>query len=135
MVITCSVATSSSSFYSYFSPSCLHLEGKRSTLPRSKTVSIQSPSQPRRRVNSECKADPFRFLLALIGPPVAGIQSSIQPTESMKIVHHILQTAWKPSHHSFLYRESVHAYILSLAPSQALIVGTLLPNKSLVSSP
>jgi len=36
---------------------------------------------------------PFRFLLALIAPPVAGIRSSIQPTESTKTALHILQTA------------------------------------------
>jgi hypothetical protein len=49
------------------------------------------------------------FLSALTDPPVTSIQAAIQPKESLKIALHILHRARKPSHHSFVGRESIQA--------------------------
>ena len=76
-----------------------------------------SPSHPLQRhdwccVYTEHKADPFGFLLALIDPPMAGVQSLVQPTKPLKIAPRILHRARKPGHHSFVRRESTQAHHL-----------------------
>lgn len=61
-------------------------------------------------IYTKLEADPIQFLLVLINPPMAGIQSLSQPTESLKVAPRSFHRAWKPSHHSFIGRESVQAH-------------------------
>jgi hypothetical protein len=60
-----------------------------------------------RRINTEHKVDPTGFPLAFIDSPVANIQSSIPPTESLNIALCIFHRAQKQSHYSLLGRESI----------------------------
>ena len=74
-----------------------------------------SPSHPfqyydRCSVCTKPEVDPIGFLLVLINPPMAGIQSLIQPTESLKVAPYIFHRARKPSRHSFISREKVQAH-------------------------
>jgi hypothetical protein len=45
---------------------------------------------------------------------VAGVQSLVQPTKSLKIAPRILHRVWKLDHHSFVGRESIQALYLEL---------------------
>jgi len=58
--------------------------------------------------------DPIGFLLAPLNPPVAGVQSLVQPTKPLKIAPRILHRVWKPGHHSFIGRESIQSNLLEL---------------------
>jgi len=60
-----------------------------------------------RRMDAERKTYSVRFPLELIDSLLAGIQSLVQPTESLKITLPIPRTGRKPSHHSLKGRESL----------------------------
>jgi len=62
------------------------------------------------RIDAEHRADPVGFLLVLIDCPLVGIQSLVQPMESLKVVLCILYRAQKPIHHSFIGRKSLQVH-------------------------
>ena len=63
-----------------------------------------------RRIDAEHKADAAGFLLALIDCPLVGIQSPVQPMESLNIALHIFHGAQKQIHHSFIGRKCLQAH-------------------------
>ena len=76
-----------------------------------------SPAHPLQHCNgyyisTEHVADSIGFLLALIEPPMAGVQLLVQSMKPLKIVLHILQKARKPGHHSLIGRKSIFAHHL-----------------------
>jgi hypothetical protein len=64
----------------------------------------------RQRINTEHEADSTGFPPVLKDSPVAGIQCSIPPTESINTVLCIFHRAQKQSHYSLIGREIIQAH-------------------------
>lgn len=85
-------------------------------------------------MDAERKTYPVRFPLELIDSPLAGIQSLVQPTQSLKIALHI--PPWPGNQATTLVKvvRASKTSILSLEQSHVPNDDTLLPSQFRVSS-